>query len=580
MQRLWNLGNTTLRNPNRIADGLKLFSKEFQGRIRGEELESRFWNRLVEEGIVSSEGSEQSWGGRKWRSAFVKLGFATDKSYKVGTLKTTPKELSIQHPELGLQGLEYEITPAGRNLLAANNLIGAIQDVYLRQLVRHEIPSPVESNFPPGRLKPFIFLLQVLARLKELDQPSINKLEIGIFLQLFRDHTEDLANITVERILEYRRERELQISKTLKKQLDIRYLTQASGDGHVKKESPKDYADTTIRYSQMSGIVTTQGARLILREDKAEIINAILESEPNFMVQEDPLGYLADFYQGTTLPIDNLQFARREIQRLKTSIRSYQETPQIADENIAIYGDIQSLQRAKYTLIGQLSLLKEEKFAATQIQTDSIQDILNYLQALGSRRAENLEITDPPTYLEWAVWRSFLAIDSICNPIQSTRRFPLDDNLHPLSTAPGGGSDMIFEFDDYVLAVEVTLTSSNRQQVAEGEPVRRHIANLRTEYPNKEIYGLFIAPSIDNNTAETFRSGVWYRGENEEYVNIVPITLDRFRQIIGIMLKRRFSPIEFKGLLDKCLMTRNIRAPYWKNQIELETERWIAHLNA
>jgi len=33
MPKVWNLGNTTVRNPNRIEEGLKLFSDEFQGRV-------------------------------------------------------------------------------------------------------------------------------------------------------------------------------------------------------------------------------------------------------------------------------------------------------------------------------------------------------------------------------------------------------------------------------------------------------------------------------------------------------------------------------------------------------------------
>ncbi|WP_236841317.1 AlwI family type II restriction endonuclease [Brevibacillus formosus] len=37
-----------------------------------------------------------------------------------------------------------------------------------------------------------------------------------------------------------------------------------------------------------------------------------------------------------------------------------------------------------------------------------------------------------------------------------------------------------------------------------------------------------MARSIDNNTAETFRVGVWYTGDEPDFINIVPITLKQF----------------------------------------------------
>lgn len=579
MPKVWNLGNTTVRNPNRIEEGLKLFAEEFQGNVHGEEAEARFWRRLGEEGIISSQSIDkatQAFYGRKWRNVLVKLGFATNISYGSGRQRFTPHDLSIRYPDLELQGLEYELTPAGNHLLEANT-IGAIQDVYLRQLVRHEISSPIESGFPRGRLKPFIFILQVLLKLREFSQPGLNKMEAAIFLQLFADHTDELVDMVVNRILDYRREHDLLDGRTAKREFENRLLVESGRLGGISGDSLVDYADTSFRYSQMSGLVTSQGSRLILREDKIEIIRSILDSEPSFMAREDPSGYLADFYRGTHLPTDDVDFALQEIQRLIETIQGYGVTPQITSEDIPGPEDIHGIERARFTLIEQLALIREEQFANNQTQVGALEETLSYLDALiDPRRNPDLIIFDRPTYLEWSVWRGFLAIDNIVNPISSTRRFPLDDNLLPRHTAPGGGSDMVFEFEHFILAVEVTLTGSTRQLVAEGEPVRRHIADLKIDYPDKEVYGLFIAPSVENNTAETFRIGVWYRDEQVDYVNIVPITLVRFRQIIDILRNRRFSPDDFQRLLDRCLIYRNVKAPEWKRQIEIEANRWIS----
>ena len=102
---------------------------------------------------------------------------------------------------------------------------------------------------------------------------------------------------------------------------------------------------------------------------------------------------------------------------------------------------------------------------------------------------------------------------------------------------------MLFPFENYVLVVEVTLTTSSRQEAAEGEPVRRHVANIVRENTGVDVYGLFIAPRIDNNTAETFRTGVWYRDDEIDLVNIVLIG-----NLINELLEKD-CPIRFR----KCM---------------------------
>jgi hypothetical protein len=550
-KRVWNLGNTTVRNPNRIEQGLKLFAEEFQGKVHGAEAEAGFWKRLGEEKIVESvERGYADLNGRKWRNVLVKLGFATNSAYKIGDQRILLEDLIQQHPELGLTGLKYEITPAGKSLLAAKTT-AAVQDVYLRQLVRHEIPNPIETGFPAGRLKPFIYLIQILKELQNKGKDGLNKEELAIFVQLFVDQTEEQVSRVVSDILKYRTERASAEGRDKKRQIFHKYLNVASQEGGVMPETLWDYADTTFRYSQMSGLLATNGSRIILRPEKDLIINALLDAEPSFLAQTDPLAYLADFYKGTALPTDDVPFAIQEIRRLADQIKSFAATPETDITVLNRDTDIQVVENARYLLAQQLGWLKEERFAQDQMDEPAVREVVDLLEVIEDQKTSRTKgISDRPTYLEWIVWRSFLAIDHISIPIHQTRRFPLDDDMNPRHPAPGGGADMIFEFDDFILVVEVTLTTSSRQLVAEGEPVRRHVADIK-EKTNKDVYCVFIAPLIDNNTAETFRVGVWYRGDNEEYLNIVPLTIQQFKQIIELLLSRRYLPRELQKLFDK-----------------------------
>jgi len=73
----WNIGNTTVRNPRRIQDGLKIFAAEFNGNIDSPTLESNYAHRLIANGIVESDkqaGEILDWHGRKWRSCFANSG--------------------------------------------------------------------------------------------------------------------------------------------------------------------------------------------------------------------------------------------------------------------------------------------------------------------------------------------------------------------------------------------------------------------------------------------------------------------------------------------------------------------------
>jgi hypothetical protein len=236
---------------------------------------------------------------------------------------------------------------------------------------------------------------------------------------------------------------------------------------------------------------------------------------------------------------------------------------------------IEAVQQIRYALIEYNNWEREEDYANEQQSEQSIQDILAYLKCLNGETVANApEIDDKPAYLEWAVWRSFLAIDDIISAIHETRRFPVDQDFKPRNTAPGGGSDLIFEFDSYVLVVEVTLTVSHRQMAVESEPVRRHTVQYKELYPDKDVYCLFIAPSVDNNVAETFRIGVWYDADDEQFVNIIPMSLSEFINAIDTLLHNRFKNSHFKSLLDRCLIFRNVRAPQWKQSIAKEVNDW------
>lgn len=141
---------------------------------------------------------------------------------------------------------------------------------------------------------------------------------------------------------------------------------------------------------------------------------------------------------------------------------------------------------------------------------------------------------------------------------------------------------MIIEFEDAVVVVEVTLTSSSRQEAAEGEPVRRHVAEYAERYAGaKEVYGLFIAVEIDSNTAHTFKYGDWYRKDDSKLnLQIVPMRLGDFKDLL-ISGSRYMGSTMARHLQDTLLRCRahaNLDAPAWKAKISEVVARKAAEL--
>ena len=74
---IWHVGNTGLRNPNRIQEGFSVFADSpFVGNLR-EENEVAFMKYLNEKGIIhNKEGNDISGShARKWRLMFARNGF-------------------------------------------------------------------------------------------------------------------------------------------------------------------------------------------------------------------------------------------------------------------------------------------------------------------------------------------------------------------------------------------------------------------------------------------------------------------------------------------------------------------------
>ena len=560
LPKAWYVGNTTVRSAYRIKYALRAFDASGLTNLKGNEHENRFARALNDAGVVSilrlegSPDADVSDMGRKWRACLTQLGFIT------------PDEDILRNNHIAAPA--YMITANGRRLIETTSL-SAEQECFLRVLLAQQIPSSVEEFV---EAPPFSPLRMVLAVLIELERRGLEvyiaKNEMASIVQLLGN--EEHATIAAEIISRYRAEEAALQGR--ERRLFQNQVREEAVSASQNESTLNDYADTNFRYLKLTGLFVNFGRGIGIADHRWTLVRQIMTTPFRLLTGQM---YLSRFWQGAELPTDNLTGATATVfelvEVLRRDFRIEQPIPPRLNEL-----PVQQVNQIRHNLEQRLFELREIQYAENQAQ--QWEEIYQYMQALQQPRARGGPIPqgEAPAYLEWVLWRAFLAIDSLVNMPWEARRFDVDVDFRPRFTAPGGGPDMIFEFADFVIVAEVTLTASSRQEAAEGEPVRRHVAQYVDRYPDKEVYGLFVANTIDTNTAETFRIGVWYRNDDSSLaLRIVPFTLEQFAELFAQAFRSqgRLNPRHLYDLLLRCRAESNAAAPAWKQAITRHVQR-------
>lgn len=568
--RPWHLGNTTVRSPFRLRDGLvALSTSSLQGNLRGEEQERAFRRLLGEHGIVELGDDDTYSVGRKWRSALNKLGFLYPE---------VPPASGIPQSEIGPIDM---ITPNGWRLIRADT-VPAMQECFLRALAAHYIPSALERKFDFSVFSPLRHTLAIMLELeKQTGESRLNFVEMAIVVQL-TSSDESLADI-VAKVLELRARR---LASPNKRRFDRQEREAAAVLHGYAAGTFNDYADTNLRYLKATGLVQSKGRGLSLVPEKHVFVEKLIQDTG---IPDSDRSYFITLCNGAKLPTDNKDSALAVLDDLLQQLEKRGIPFDTTGKPTETPADIALI---RHQIEGLLSERNEEEYAARQAV--EWEEIAAYMELIITRKGkktlsngEDIEVpqAEAPAYFEWVLWRAFLAINSLANKPYEARRFKIDQDFLPVGTAPGNGPDLIFEFHDFVIVVEVTLTDNSRQEAAEGEPVRRHVADLVSYYgeqSGKPVYGLFIANRIDSNTAETFRIGVWFtRTDDKMRLDIIPVTLAQFKAFFeALFTAGRVEVGLIRDLLDLCGGLRPAHeAPSWKREIEATINQRIAALH-
>lgn len=553
---IWQIGNTGVRNPMRLYDAFKVYAEsDLVGNIRGVPAEKAFMVYLDTKGVLNNENGKDPSGsyGRKFRLIFNMMGFAYNSSKAFRGL--TQDQI----------GPVDGITPFGKTFLHADT-VPAQQECYFRALSVPLTELPSGGTFSPLR-----WTLRIMLELeKKTGESTLNFIEFATCVQTSTPD-DDLGDI-VDKILKIRTDR---AAATGKKRFDTELYKTIGKDYPKKSENFKDYGDMNRRYLLSSGVVKTKGKGLSIVDEKHKVAEELAKDQVS---HETTLSLISKLYNGAPLPTDNISVARTVLTELEAKLdaRSIPYTINRTELKTAA-GVNTARQRLEQLLANDNELIYARE------QKNEWQEIATYMDLVmqrgGSKSVpgdEENEITVPKNeasaYLEWCLWRAFLAMNTLQNKPHEVRRFNIDQDFKPISTAPGNGPDLVAEYKNCSIVIEVTLSDSSRQEAMEGEPVRRHVSDHAIK-TGKPAYGLFIANNINTNTAETFRNGTWYTKDDvKTRLSIVPVTLKQFRDyFVSIFESGGHANGEIINVIAQCVDERDeLEAPAWKSRIKTD----------
>lgn len=504
-------------------------------------------------GLVHSTGNAVDTSGyaRKWRLMFARFGF----------IYPQIKKKEGKQEDLGPVDT---LTHFGRIFLNAKSY-PAQQECFLRSLSLEQFGISGGSGF----FSPLRWILAVMLRLEQRTGSSeISRIEFSLW-----GHTTDPSydiDEVVERIIDLRERRRKAPAKKRfdKKEIEFRGENYAKKDGNFT-----EYSDMNMRYLRVSGIVQRKGRGLIIVPAKHLLAEKLAKTTPSHRS-------LIDVYQelctGAALPTDDFDTAKTLLMNIANQLKKNRI---LYDLNGYALNTVAEINIARQYLEEIWQKTNEAKYADKQAsQWQEISDYMTLLIKGGGAKVYDMDEDngievpkdETPVYLEWTLWRAALALGSLINHPSDVRGFQLDSDFFPVSTAGGGKGDLYWEYDDFTILTEVTMSVSSRQEAMEGEPVRRHVSDAVLKY-QKPVYGLFIAIRIDTNTAETFRHGVWYvKGDIRQRLDILPLPLKQF-QTYFVSLFQSGEPAKHKKvkeLIETCEAQRDgLAAPEWKGYI-------------
>lgn len=589
MDSLWSM-TTTIREAERIPAFLRT-AKEIENEEWNKETQIKFQILLIKNREYLNTDSTQTFSGLndsqinllKDKSINMTFEQAADifntKNYNDPPMRGRQSMSPLE--KLGLVDRtsgKIVLTDVGNKLL--NEEI-TYDEFMFEQLLKLQYPNKIEKEHKDWNSKPFINALKLikkvnnLCKINNMKEKGLTKVEFGIFALSIKNYidVDEIAN----KVLDFRKHYEELATNTDKENYRKSFISQYLSTFNNPEHNTKEYTDNIIRYMRITKYIYIRGKYgntcIDLEPRRMVEINSILENDNGAATEftkEEWIKYYGT-YGSYDLPFDTVD-----------------KLTEIFNEILADINSLENKLNIERTVISCPSIKSEIKEAIVKLRTkrvglqnleikfdynNDLSKINEAIEALSNIR--NLELKPSIALEKW----TNVALNIINDSLLIKPNSIVGDDNEPTFTAPAGVPDIECYYEDFNATCEVTMLSSRDQWFNEGQPVMRHLREFEDKNTNKDCYCLFIAPSIHQDTLNTYFTSVKYEYEGRKQ-KIIPITIKQLIKILETVAMFRAKNIEFKHLYIKQLYENIINVAIngssteWKEQIPTVLSCW------
>ncbi len=508
---------TSPRTPSKMIPEISLLVEHFAGKKWDKESQCDFMDVLKNENFFNGKGeNDPSFSARdRINRAPKSLGF----------VRLSPT---------------IELTPAGKKLIASKRK----DEVFLRQMLKFQVPSPYHkpsSKAAKFCVKPYLEMLRLVRTMGALKFDELQM--FGMQLTDWHCFGRIVQKIETFRIEKARHKGSYRVFKAEYLNNELKQIyeerieqgethTRESADASLDKflrtqsSNMRDYTDSCFRYLRATGLVNVSqvGRSLSVIPERTEDVDFILgKIDRNPILFDSESEYCTYLGDATTpeLLTDNKDSL---LEKLHAEFAGQEFSETSSTEDLKDLLGVLRDERRDNNIKNEVKSIKEYKLY------DDIQSVFGDIAAK--------KFYDNPIMLEWNTWRAMTMLDG--GDIKANLNF--DDFGKPLSTAAGNMADIVCDYGDFLVTVEVTMASGQKQFEMEGESVSRHLGKLKVA-SGKPCYCLFIAPTINDASISFFymlhkTHLAMYGGRS----TIVPIPLTLFQKMVEDSYKASCLP--------------------------------------
>ena len=309
------------------------------------------------------------------------------------------------------------------------------------------------------------------------------------------------------------------------------YLTYASSKWI---DGIREYSDTTVRLLSATGLFKFETLPELAFEDiLARVFHAddLRKSIFGVMSEEDYFHYegAEDCYFGQCHSLLHiLDYSEQRIHQVVDDLQQF-----LCVDNSSQAKNLLKRRKARQFL--------------DHIRTKYPKPQLMSLLSLFSDRSNDAKIKKAvndaatvPTIYEYIVGIAWFYLSGEDFDLYSSLRLTLNADFEPVFHASGGEGDIVIQYDDITVMLEVTLMNKQAQKRGEWEPVLRHSLNLKADNAPKETFTFFIADELDHNTINIWRA-----------VASVPLESTNTHQKVSGVVIMPFTNAELQQFLQK-----------------------------